>query len=74
MEYLLNVNNVLSNYAKSIPLHDKIGKAIVENWEATSKKPRNMWVDGVGEFNNRTMDHWLKEIIFASIRHTNRVS
>ena len=58
--------DVCSKYAWSIPLHDKTDRGIVEALEAIHKKPRFRG----GEFYNKTMDRWLKKIVFTGIRPT----
>ena len=50
VKYLLNVIDVFSKYAWSIPLHDKTGKAIVKALDSIKERPRNLWVDRGGEF------------------------
>ena len=68
-KYLLNVFDVLSKYACSLPIHDKTDKNHRRGHAFNDTlKPRNLWVDRRGEFYNRTMDSWLKNIIFAGIR------
>ena len=63
-KYLLNVIDVFSKYAWSIPLMDKTGKTITNAFErivkTSKRKPNKLWVDQGSEFFNRTMDQWLK--------------
>ena len=63
VKYLLNVIDVFSKYAWSVPLIDKTGKSMTRAFETIveKRKPSKMWVDRGGEFYNRTMDRWLEE-------------
>lgn len=63
-KYMLNVIDVFSKFAWSIPLKDKTGltvlnalKSIVEQF---SRKPKKLWVDKGKEFYNKHFDDWLK--------------
>ena len=63
--YMLNVIDVFSKYAWSIPLKDKTGtttlnafKEIVKN---SGRMPKHIWVDQGKEFYNKHMDEWIKE-------------
>ena len=64
-KYMLNVIDVFSKYAWSVPLKDKKGdtateafKYIVDN---SNRIPKHIWVDKGKEFYNKNMDEWLKE-------------
>jgi len=64
VKYLLNVIDVFSKYAWSVPLKDKTGKSIVIAFEAIIKrcdrKPDMLWVDRGSEFYKRVVDNWLE--------------
>jgi transposase InsO family protein len=63
--YMLNVIDVFSKYAWSIPMKDKTGittvNAFKEMVEASGRKPRHIWVDQGKEFYNKHMNEWLTE-------------
>ena len=63
--YLLNVIDVFSKYAWSIPLKDKTGKTVLDAFkkivEASNRKPKHIWVDQGKEFYNRNINEWIKE-------------
>ena len=63
VKYLLNVIDVFSKYAWSVPLIDKTGKSMNRAFDTIvgKRKPSKVWVDRSGEFYNRTMDRWLEE-------------
>ena len=63
VKYLLNVIDVFSKYAWSVPLIDKTGKNVIRAFDTIvgKRKPSKMWVDRGGEFYNRAMDRWLEE-------------
>jgi len=65
IKYLLNVIDVFSKYAWSIPLKDKTGNSIVKAFEKIleirRRKPTKLWVDHGTEFYNRTFRKWLNE-------------
>ena len=62
---MLNVIDVFSKYAWSIPLKDKKGLTTTEAFKAIVKQsnriPRKIWVDKGKEFYNKNMDEWLYE-------------
>ena len=62
--YMLNVIDVFTKFAWSIPLKDKRGDTVTEafkNIVKTSKRiPKHLWVDQGKEFYNKNMDEWLK--------------
>ena len=64
IKYILNVIDVFSKYAWSIPIRDKTGKNITEAFnkilKQSNRKPDKLWVDQGSEFFNRVMDQWLK--------------
>lgn len=63
--YMLNVIDVFSKYAWSLPLKDKRGETVTEAFKVIAKSskriPKFLWVDEGKEFYNRTMDAWLSE-------------
>ena len=63
VKYLLNVIDVFSKYALSVPLIDKTCRNMIRTFDTIvgKRKPSKMWVDRGGEFYNRTMDRWLEE-------------
>ena len=64
-KYMLNVIDIFSKYAWSIPLKDKKGETVTEAFKYivknSNRKPRHIWVDQSKEFYNKIMDEWLKE-------------
>jgi Integrase core domain len=64
-KYMLNVIDVFSKYAWSVPLKDKKGDTVTEAFKYILKNsnriPKHIWVDKGKEFYNRNMDQWLKE-------------
>jgi hypothetical protein len=64
-KYMLNVIDVYSKYAWSIPLKDKKGDTVAEAFKFIVKNsgriPKHIWVDKGKEFYNKNMDVWLKE-------------
>ena len=61
--YLLNVIDIFSKYAWSIPLKTKTGLKITKEFETilTNKNhPKKLWVDQSFEFYNKTFDKLLK--------------
>jgi transposase InsO family protein len=63
--YMLNVIDVHSKYAWSIPLKDKTGKSVLDAFKqivsSSGRKPDHIWVDEGKEFYNKHMDEWIKE-------------
>ena len=63
--YMLNVIDVFSKYAWSIPLKDKKGLTVVQAFKQIVKQsgriPKHIWVDKGKEFYNKNMDEWLQE-------------
>ena len=62
---MLNVIDVFSKYAWSIPLKDKKGETVTEAFQLIVKNskriPKFLWLDKGREFYNKNMDEWLKE-------------
>ena len=63
--YMLNVIDVHSKYAWSVPLKDKTGKTVLGAFKqivnSSGRKPDHIWVDEGKEFYNKDMDEWIKE-------------
>ena len=63
--YMLNVIDVFSKYAWSVPLKDKSGVTVTEAFKLIVKNsdrlPKFLWVDEGKEFYNKNMNEWLKE-------------
>jgi hypothetical protein len=63
--YMLNVIDVFSKYAWSIPLKDKKGTTVEQAFrrivEQSDRIPKHIWVDKGKEFYNKNMDEWLRE-------------
>ena len=63
--YMLNVIDVVSKYAWSIPLKDKTAltvlKGLKEIIEASDRKPKHIWLDKGKEFYNKHFDEWLAD-------------
>ena len=63
--YMLNVIDVFSKYAWSIPLKDKTAATTLDGLERIVKLsgriPRHIWVDEGKEFYSKRMDKWMKE-------------
>src|SRR6266536_3288684 len=63
--YMLNVIDVFSKYAWSIPLKDKTMKTTLDALKRILKQsnriPGHIWVDEGKEFYNKNMNEWLKE-------------
>ena len=63
-KYMLNVNDVLTKYAWSVPLKDKKGDTVTEAFkyivQNSNRIPKHIWVDKGKEFYNKIMDEWLK--------------
>ena len=58
--YVLNVVDVFSKCAWSIPLKDKTGKTVLEAFndivKSSNRKPKHIWVNRCREFYNGIMD------------------
>jgi hypothetical protein len=63
--YLLNIVDVYSKFAWSVPLLDKKSNTVLEAFkkvvETSGRFPRHFWVDEGKEFYNSKMDAWIKE-------------
>ena len=63
--YMLNVIDVFSKYAWSIPMKDKTGittlNAFKQIVKTSGRIPKHIWVDKGKEFYNKNIDEWLKE-------------
>ena len=63
VKYLLCAIDLYSKYAFVIPLKDKKGVSIVNEFnkiiKQSSKKPNRIWVDQRGEFYNNVFEKWL---------------
>ena len=63
--YMLNVIDVFSKFAWSIPLKDKKGITVLNGFKQIAKEsrriPQHIWVDEGKEFYNKNMDEWLKK-------------
>jgi hypothetical protein len=64
-KYMLNVINVLSKYAWSIPMKNKTGVTTLEAFKKITKEsgriPKHLWVDKGLEFYNKDVTSWLEE-------------
>ena len=62
---MLNVIDVFSKYAWSIPLKDKTGNTVLEAFQQVIKlsgrKPKHIWVDQGKEFYNKNINDWINE-------------
>ena len=63
IKYLVNVIDVFSKYAWSIPVKNKTGIEITNAFKQIIKnrKPKMLWVDQGSEFYNKTFQQFLKE-------------
>jgi hypothetical protein len=64
-KFMLNVIDVFSKYAWSIPMKDKTGKTTLEAFQKIAKEsgriPKHIWVDKGLEFYNKDVTNWLEE-------------
>ena len=64
-KFLLCVIDIYSEYAWVVPLKDKKGVIIVNEFQSILKKsnknPNKIWVDKGGDFYNRSMKSWLEK-------------
>jgi len=62
--YMLNIIDVFSKFAWSVPLKDKRGDTVTEAFKMVVKNsnrlPKFLWVDQGKEFYNKNMNVWLK--------------
>ena len=65
IKYLLCVIDLYSKYAFVIPLKDKKGISIVNEFnkiiKQSNRKPNKIWVDQGGEFYNNVFEKWLSD-------------
>ena len=63
---MLNVVDVLSKFAWSVPLKDKTATSTLNAFKKivgeSYRIPKRIWVDQGKEFYNKALDKWLKEI------------
>jgi len=63
--YMLNVVDVFSKFAWSIPLKDKTGQTTLDAFKLIVKRsgriPKYIWVDEGKEFYNKYMNEWMNE-------------
>src|SRR5207245_4006666 len=63
--YMLNVIDIFSKYAWSIPLKDKKGTTVLDAFQKivkiSDRIPKHIWVDEGKEFYNKDITGWLKE-------------
>ena len=62
-QYIINIIDLYSRHAWSIPVKNKTGKSIVEAFNSLSetKKPKKLWVDNGSEFYNKIFKKWLND-------------
>ena len=62
-QYIINIIDLYSRHAWSIPIKNKTGKSIVEAFDSLSetKKPKKLWVDNGSEFYNKIFKKWLND-------------
>ena len=64
-KYLLNVIDVFSKYAWSIPIKKKDSKSVLDAFKSiiqdSKRKPQYLWVDKGSEFYNKDFKNYLKE-------------
>jgi len=64
-KYMLNVIDVLSKYAWSVPMKNKTAETTLNAFKEIVKEsgriPKHIWVDRGLEFYNKYMTEWLKE-------------
>ena len=65
IRFLLSVIDIFSKYACVIPLKDKKGITITNNFQnildESNHKPNKIWVEKGSEFHNRSMESWLQK-------------
>ena len=65
LRFLLCVIDIFSKYAWVVPLKDKKGISIVDDFQKllddSSRKPNKIWVDKGREFYNNSFKKWLKD-------------
>ena len=61
-QYIINIIDLYSRYAWSIPIKNKTGKSIVEAFDSINQqKPKKLWVDNGSEFYNKIFKKWLND-------------
>ena len=61
-QYIINIIDLYSRYAWSIPIKNKTGKSIVEAFDSIRGfKPKKLWVDNGSEFYNKIFKKWLND-------------
>ena len=60
-QYIINIIDLFSRYAWSIPIKNKTGKNIVEAFNSIKFKPKKLWVDNGSEFYNKIFKKWLND-------------
>ena len=60
-QYIINIIDLYSRYAWSIPIKNKTGKSIVEAFNSINQKPKKIWVDNGSEFYNKIFKKWLND-------------
>lgn len=56
--FLLNIVDIYSRYAYSIPLKNKLGAEILKALESVARTPKLLWVDEGTEFYNKDVKSW----------------
>jgi len=63
--YMLNVIDVFSKFAWSIPMKDKTGQTKLDAFKLivnqSGRQPKFIWVDEGKEFYNKYINEWLKK-------------
>ena len=59
--FLLNIIDVYSRYAYSIPLKNKSAESILHAFQNLERKPKKLWVDEGKEFYNKEFKAWCKQ-------------
>ena len=60
-QYIINIIDLYSRYAWSIPIKNKTGKSIVKAFDSINQKPKKLWVDNGSEFYNKIFKKWLND-------------
>ena len=67
-QYIINIIDLFSRHAWSIPIKDKTGKSIVEAFDSINqvcprrvKNLKKLWVDNGSEFYNKIFKNWLND-------------
>ena len=60
-QYIINIIDLYSRHAWSIPIKNKTGKSIVEAFDFINQKPKKLWVDTGSEFYNKIFKKWLND-------------